>query len=52
MSMPMDVVVEPYDTILCVQALPEHTDEAVLMNNAALDDLCRCDLDIKLLSFF
>merc|ERR1712222_196688 len=40
-------VVEPYNTVLCVHSLLEHTDVTILMDNEALYDLCRRNLDIE-----
>ena len=40
-------VVEPYNTVLCVHSLLEHTDVTIMMDNEALYDLCRRNLDIE-----
>merc|ERR1712150_340432 len=40
-------VVEPYNTVLCVHSLLEHTDVTVTMDNEALYDICRRNLDIE-----
>ena len=40
-------VVEPYNTVLCVHSLLEHTDVTVMMDNEALCDICRRNLDIE-----
>jgi len=40
-------VVEPYNTVLCVHSLLEHTDVTVMMDNEALYDICRRNLDIE-----
>ena len=34
-------VVEPYNTVLCVHSLLEHTDVTVMLDNEALYDICR-----------
>merc|ERR1712194_126052 len=40
-------VVEPYNTVLCVHSLLEHTDVTNQVDNEALYDLCRRNLDIE-----
>jgi len=40
-------VVEPYNTVLCVHSLLEHTDVTVMLDNEALYDICRRNLDIE-----
>merc|ERR550525_1553280 len=40
-------VVEPYNTVLCVHSLLEHTDVTIMMDNEALYDICRRNLDIE-----
>merc|ERR1712054_414114 len=40
-------VVEPYNTVLCVHSLLEHTDVTVMIDNEALYDICRRNLDIE-----
>merc|ERR1712178_364183 len=40
-------VVEPYNTVLCVHSLLEHTDVTNLVDNEALYDICRRNLDIE-----
>merc|ERR1719324_1179539 len=40
-------VVEPYNTVLCVHSLLEHTDVTIMLDNEALYDICRCNLDIE-----
>jgi len=39
-------VVAPYTTVLCVHSRLEHTDVTIMMDNEALYDICRCNLDI------
>merc|ERR1719333_2029415 len=39
--------VEPYNTVLCVHSLLEHTDVTIMMDNEALYDICRRNLDIE-----
>merc|ERR1719421_2365927 len=39
--------VEPYNTVLCVHSLPEHTDVTNQVDNEALYDICRRNLDIE-----
>merc|ERR1712136_427115 len=36
-----------YNTVLCVHSLLEHTDVTVMMDNEALYDICRRNLDIE-----
>merc|ERR1711874_797148 len=40
-------VVEPYNTVLCVHSLLEHTDVTIMMDNEVLYDICRRNLDIE-----
>merc|ERR1711971_1480366 len=40
-------VVEPYNTVLCVHSLLEHTDVTIMYDNEALYDTCRRNLDIE-----
>merc|ERR1712100_841804 len=40
-------VVEPYNTVLCVHSLLEHTDVTKLVDNEAMYDICRRNLDIE-----
>merc|ERR1712224_677316 len=40
-------VVEPYNTVLCVHSLLEHTDVTCMVDNEALYDICRRNLDIE-----
>merc|ERR1712098_155766 len=40
-------VVEPYNTVLCVHSLLEHTDVTNQTDNEALYDICRRNLDIE-----
>jgi len=40
-------VVEPYNTVLCVHSLLEHTDVTMQVDNEALYDICRRNLDIE-----
>merc|ERR1712147_577171 len=40
-------VVEPYNTVLCVHSLLEHTDVTNMVDNEALYDICRRNLDIE-----
>merc|ERR1711924_399224 len=39
--------VEPYNTVLCVLSLLEHTDVTNQVDNEALYDICRRNLDIE-----
>merc|ERR1712036_37247 len=39
--------VEPYNTVLCVHSLLEHTDVTNQVDNEALYDICRRNLDIE-----
>merc|ERR1711988_970408 len=39
--------VEPYNTVLCVHSLLEHTDVTFCLDNEALYDVCRRSLDIE-----
>ena len=36
-----------YNTVLCVHSLLEHTDVTVMLDNEALYDICRRNLDIE-----
>ena len=40
-------VVEPYNTVLCVHSLLEHTDVTNMVDNEALHDVRRRNLDIE-----
>ena len=40
-------VAEPYNTVLCVHSLLEHTDVTIMMDNEALYYICRRNLDIE-----
>merc|ERR1711975_7021 len=40
-------VVEPYNTVLSTHGLLEHTDVCVLLDNEAVYDICRRNLDIE-----
>ena len=40
-------VVEPYNTVLCVHSLLDHTDLTIMMDNEALYDICQRNLDIE-----
>ena len=40
-------MVEPYNTILCMHSPLERTDVTVMMDNEALYDICRRNLDIE-----
>ncbi|CAJ1420784.1 unnamed protein product [Effrenium voratum] len=40
-------VVEPYNTVLCVHSLLEHTDVTIMYDNEALYDICRRNLDVE-----
>jgi len=40
-------VVESYNTVLCVRSLLEHTDVTTMMDNEALYDICRRNVDIE-----
>ena len=40
-------VVEPYNSVLSTHSLLEHTDVAFMMDNEALYDICRRNLDIE-----
>ena len=39
-------VVEPYNIILCVYSLREHTDFTVMLDNESLHDVCHRNVDI------
>jgi len=39
-------VVEPYNTVLCVHSLLEHTDVTIMYDNEALYDICRRNLAV------
>ena len=45
--MSLVLVVEPYNTVLCVHSLLEHTDVTMQVDNEALYDICRRNLDIE-----
>jgi len=40
-------VVEPYNTVLAVHSLLEHTDVTIMMDNEVLYDICRRNSDIE-----
>ena len=40
-------VVEPYNSILSTHSLLEHTDVAIMLDNEAIYDICRRNLDIE-----
>merc|ERR1712060_485900 len=40
-------VVEPYNSVLSTHSLLEHTDVAVMLDNEAVYDICRRNLDIE-----
>jgi len=40
-------VVEPYNTVLSTHALLEHEDVSVMLDNEAIYDICRRNLDIE-----
>ena len=40
-------VVEPYNSVLSTHSLSEHTDVAVMLDNEAVYDICRRNLDIE-----
>merc|ERR1712166_1478076 len=40
-------VVEPYNSVLSTHSLLEHTDDAVMIDNEAVYDICRRNLDIE-----
>mmetsp|Transcript_42832 Transcript_42832/g.125773 ORF Transcript_42832/g.125773 Transcript_42832/m.125773 type:complete len:450 (+) Transcript_42832:50-1399(+) len=42
-----DTVVEPYNCVLSVHQLVENSDESMLLDNEALYDICRRNLDIE-----
>lgn len=39
--------VEPYNSILGTQSLIEHSDVSIMLDNEALYDICRRNLDIE-----
>ena len=41
-----DTVVEPYNAVLASNALQEHSDVTVLMDNEALYNICSKQLDL------
>ena len=41
------VVVEPYNSVLCTHAMLEHSDVAFLVDNEALYDICKRNLDVE-----
>jgi len=40
-------VVEPYNTVLCAHTMLEHSDVAFMIDNEAMYDICRRNLDIE-----
>ena len=40
-------MVEPYNSVLSTHSLLEHTDVAFMMDNEAMYDICRRNLDIE-----
>ena len=40
-------MVEPYNSVLSTHSLLEHTDVAVMLDNEAVYDICRRNLDIE-----
>lgn len=38
---------EPYNSILSTHALLEHTDVAIMLDNEAIYDICRRNLDVE-----
>ena len=40
-------VVEPYNSILCTHSLLQHLDVDVILDNQAIYDICRRNLDIE-----
>ena len=42
-----NIIVEPYDVILSHNALIEYLDVSVILNNEAIYDICRSQLDIN-----
>jgi len=42
-----NAVVEPYNSILSTHSLLEQTDVAVMLDNEAVYDICRRNLDIE-----
>lgn len=40
-------VVEPYNSVLSTHSLLEHTDVALMLDNEAIYDICRRNLDIE-----
>ncbi len=40
-------VVEPYNSVHAIHTLLEHTDVAVLLDNEAIYDICRRNLDLE-----
>merc|ERR1711957_174728 len=40
-------VVEPYNSVLSTHSLLEHTDVAIMLDNEAIYDICRRNLDIE-----
>ena len=40
-------VVEPYNSVLAMHSLLEHTDVSIVLDNEALYDICRRNLDIE-----
>merc|ERR1711988_1770276 len=46
-----NAVVEPYNSVLSTHALLEHTDVTFCLDNEALYDVCRRNLDIERLTY-
>ena len=42
-----NIIVEPYNVILSHNALIEYIDVSVILNNEAIYDICRSQLDIN-----
>ena len=42
-----NIIVEPYDVILSHNALIEYLDVSVILNNEAIYDICRSQLNIN-----
>eukprot|EP00662_Eupelagonemidae_sp_cell21_P057309 gene57309-biopygen24208 len=40
-------LIEPYNSVLSTHSLLEHTDVAVMLDNEAIYDICRRNLDIE-----
>ena len=41
------IIVEPYNSVLCTHLMMEHTDVAIVLDNEAVYDICRRQLDIE-----